>query len=84
MKVAVSIPDRIFVDADALAKRLHTSRSALYARALHDFIAANDEDPVTAAMNAVLDEIGNDPEYEAETRAITQVGARTILANTEW
>ena len=82
MKVAVSIPDRTFSDADALAKRLHTSRSALYARALDAFIKANDEDPVTVAMNAVVDSIGEYP--DEETLVITRHSARVVLASTEW
>ena len=34
MKVAVSIPDPIFAEAETLAKRFKTSRSKLYGRAL--------------------------------------------------
>ena len=38
MKVAVSIPDEIFAEAEDLAKRFNTSRSELYSRALGTFI----------------------------------------------
>lgn len=38
MKVAVSIPDAVFADAERLAKQLNASRSELYARALGAFV----------------------------------------------
>jgi metal-responsive CopG/Arc/MetJ family transcriptional regulator len=34
MKVAVSIPDDVFAEAEALAKRMKSSRSEIYSRAL--------------------------------------------------
>ena len=39
MKTAISIPDDVFVSADSLAKRLHMSRSELYARAVQQYVA---------------------------------------------
>jgi metal-responsive CopG/Arc/MetJ family transcriptional regulator len=39
MKTAISIPDDVFVSADRLAKRLHMSRSELYARAVQQYVA---------------------------------------------
>ena len=38
MKTAISIPDDIFVSADRLAKRLHMSRSELYAHAVQQYV----------------------------------------------
>src|SRR5689334_20092234 len=37
MKTAISIPDRVFTQADRLAKRLGLTRSELYARAVERF-----------------------------------------------
>ena len=39
MKIGISIPDDVFVSADRLAKRLHMSRSELYARAVQQYVA---------------------------------------------
>ncbi len=39
MKTAISIPDDLFVSAERLAKRLHMSRSELYARAVQQYVA---------------------------------------------
>jgi metal-responsive CopG/Arc/MetJ family transcriptional regulator len=76
MKVAVSIPDRVFAEAERLAAQLNTSRSALYARALAAFVGGHAEDRVTEKMNAVVDAVGekSDPFVrEAARRAIERV-----------
>lgn len=57
MKTAVSIPDEVFREADRVADRLGWSRSQLYARALREFIDAQGEDPVTAALDALADKL---------------------------
>ena len=73
MKTAVSIPNDVFKNAEQLARRLKTSRSALYARALVEFIARHDVDQVTELMNAALEEVGaNEAEFaiDASTRRL--------------
>ena len=62
MKVAVSIPDPIFAEADAMARRLGTTRSKLYARALEAYVSDNDPDRITDAINAVIDAVGDEPD----------------------
>ena len=47
MKVAVSIPDPIFMEAEAVARRLKLSRSKVYARALGEFVANHAPDRTT-------------------------------------
>ena len=78
MKTAVSIPDELFEQADRLAARMGTSRSALYARALIEFVARHDTDHVTDLMNAALDDVGI-----ADTEFVTAAARRT-LRETEW
>ncbi|MEO6717296.1 MAG: hypothetical protein ABIM50_08625 [Novosphingobium sp.] len=78
MKVAVSIPDTIFAEADALARRTKQSRSRLYARALSDYVALHSPDEITALANALADE------GEDDLRPFLRAGARTALKNTEW
>jgi metal-responsive CopG/Arc/MetJ family transcriptional regulator len=58
MKVSVSIPDQIFHEAEALARRLNISRSELYSRALKMFLIRNPEFMLTARMDAELDVSG--------------------------
>ena len=53
MKVAVSIPDEVFAEADHVAKRLGLSRSELYARALKRYVEQLRGSEVTTALNDV-------------------------------
>jgi len=53
MKTAISIPDDVFEDADALAERLGVSRSWLYASAVAEYVAKHQDATVTARLNAV-------------------------------
>ena len=53
MKVAVSIPDELFVAGETLSKRLGVSRSRLYATALAEFVAKNRGRKITERLNAV-------------------------------
>lgn len=54
MKTAVSIPDDLFAEADALAKDLRTSRSDLYSRALREYVARHSPDRVAEALDALF------------------------------
>lgn len=48
MKTAVSLPNDLFAAAEALAARLGTSRSALYAAALREFVARHEPEALAA------------------------------------
>lgn len=78
MKTAVSIPDNVFEDAERLARRLQTSRSRLYARAVAEFIARHDDDHVTSTMNQAVGEVGETAD------AFTREAARCSLQRVEW
>jgi predicted transcriptional regulator len=78
MKTAVSIPDDVFEQAERLADRLQTSRSQLYARALSEFVARHDEDQLTAAIDAVIDEVGDGLDD------FTRKAGEQFLRRSEW
>ena len=78
MKVAVSIPDPVFAQGEALAKRMKLSRSKLYAKALDAFVADHVNDALTAQINAALDKIGNEPD------PFVMEAARQTLKRVEW
>lgn len=78
MKTAVSIPDELFHRADALARRRGTSRSRLYQEALAEYLLRRDEQSITDAMNAVLEEVGSD--VDPWVAAVS----RQTLERTEW
>jgi predicted transcriptional regulator len=79
MKVAVSIPDPIFEEAETLARRLKTSRSEIYARALAEFVGEHAPDRVTETINQVVDSIG-----ASSDRQFTREASRRLLTNVEW
>jgi len=78
MKAAVSIPDDVFEEGERLARRLGTSRSRLYARALADFVAQHTDDKVTTAMDRVLEDVG------AGVDDFTRRAAHQTLRRVEW
>ena len=78
MKVAVSIPDDIFAEAELLAKGLKTSRSEIYSRALSAFIGNHAPERVTHMMNQVVDAVG-DASDDVSIRAAAQ-----RLKHVEW
>jgi antitoxin MazE6 len=53
MKTAVSIPDRLFREAERLTKRLRIPRSQLYARALEDYIRQQRSKGIKEALDEV-------------------------------
>jgi predicted transcriptional regulator len=78
MKVAVSLPDEVFAAGETLARRLKTSRSRLYARALSEFVARHDDGDLTEAMNSALAGAGE------EDAIFRRAAARQAFAKTEW
>jgi metal-responsive CopG/Arc/MetJ family transcriptional regulator len=73
MKAAVSIPDEIFEEAEHLARKMKTTRSNLYSRALREFLARHAPDRVTESMNRVCDEL------ETASDEFVRRAARRIL-----
>lgn len=76
MKVAVSIPDDVFEEAERLAIELGMSRSQLYSHALQEFVARYAPDRLTEAMNRVVDEAGDEIDEftrEASLRALKRL-----------
>jgi metal-responsive CopG/Arc/MetJ family transcriptional regulator len=53
MKIAISLPDPLFVAAEELAGQLHVSRSQLYAQAISEYLSQRHEAAVTQKLNAV-------------------------------
>ncbi|SPF50258.1 conserved hypothetical protein [Candidatus Sulfopaludibacter sp. SbA4] len=53
MKTAVSVPDELFRQAEAAARRLRVSRSQLYATAISEFLDRQQSDTITDRLNQV-------------------------------
>jgi predicted transcriptional regulator len=78
MKTAVSIPDELFRRADSFAERTGVSRSRVYQEALAEYLARRDPDRITAALNAVIEDVG--PELDEWFQA----ASREALERIEW
>jgi metal-responsive CopG/Arc/MetJ family transcriptional regulator len=78
MKIAVSVPDDVFQEAEELARRTKRSRSEVYSRALAEYVARHAPDRVTEAMDRALAEIG-----EPADRFL-QRASRRVLKRSDW
>jgi len=78
MKTAVSIPDKVFEEAERLARRMKRSRSEVYSRALAEYVARYAPDRVTEAMDRALDEIGEAPDQFA------RAASSRVLGRSDW
>jgi predicted transcriptional regulator len=70
MKTAISIPDKVFAEAERLSRRLKKSRSQVYTEAVSEYIARHDPEAITEAMNRVCETMDTylDPAISAATR----------------
>ena len=74
MKTAVSIPDELFAEAERTARRLGFNRSQLYARAIEAYLAIHEDDPVTAKLDQIADELDTSAGIEGG-RDLIETGA---------
>jgi metal-responsive CopG/Arc/MetJ family transcriptional regulator len=79
MKMAVSLPDKLFSGAEKLAKRMKVSRSDLYARTLGEYLSRHRPDDVTEALDGVCAQLGT-PD---ESKFVAAASAR-VLEQMEW
>jgi metal-responsive CopG/Arc/MetJ family transcriptional regulator len=72
VKVAVSIPDPIFREAERVSRRMRVPRSQLYARALEAYVRDQSSEEITRRLNDVYRRISSriDPEAEAVSLAV--------------
>lgn len=56
VKTAVSVPEDLYLLAEATAKRLRVSRSHLYATALSEYLARVQSENVTSQLNKIYSE----------------------------
>lgn len=53
MKTAISLPDSVFEEAEALANQLGLSRSELYTKALQAYVRRHNRDRILSKLNQV-------------------------------
>ncbi len=74
----VSVPDEVFAEAEQLARRMKCSRSAMYSRALAEYVARHAPDRVTVAMDRALAEVGEPADQ------FVRAASRRALKRSEW
>ena len=60
MKVAISVPELVFREAEQASKRLRISRSRLYSQALEEFVKKHRGQSVREALDAVYSRESSD------------------------
>jgi HSP90 family molecular chaperone len=73
MKTAVSLPDRIYLEAEMAAQNLGISRSALYLNAITEYLKKNSRKNITQKLN----EVYND-DYYKEFEPISNAALESI------
>ena len=76
MKTAISIEDDLFQQAEAAAKELGLSRSALFSQAVEEFIKTHMPNEITRRYNEVFADFGTDKE-------LNEI-AIDVLSRVEW
>ena len=56
MKTAISLPDSVFEEAEALAQQLGVSRSELYTKALQTYLERYNREQISLKLNQVYAE----------------------------
>jgi metal-responsive CopG/Arc/MetJ family transcriptional regulator len=74
MKVAISIPDPLFEQAERVSRRLRVPRSQLYARALEAYVKDHSGEEITRRLNEVYAKASSrlDPATEAVALEVLQ------------
>lgn len=78
MKIAVSVPDDVFEEAERLARRMKRSRSEVYSRALAEYLARHTPDRVTDAMDRTLAEIDEPADH------FPRAASKRVLKRSDW
>ncbi len=77
VKTAISIQESLYERADDLARRLHLSRSQLYARALDDFLKKHESRRLLDAINSALDD-EPDPEEKERLAGMRRIQRKRV------
>jgi GTP1/Obg family GTP-binding protein len=75
VKTAISLPDKLFKQAERLARRLKVSRSELYARAIAHYMRTHSRKEITRHINAFVDK---HPDLNALDPVLQSLQARSL------
>ena len=80
MKTAVSLPERLYKDAEKAAKSMGIPRSQLFAKALEEYISHHKRDSVTEKLN----EIYKNSTIESNIEEASLESIRELTKNDAW
>jgi metal-responsive CopG/Arc/MetJ family transcriptional regulator len=84
IKTAVSIPERLFQQAEALAHEMNISRSRLFSLALEEFIRRQETRKLVESINAAYED-GLDEEEQAMLKGMLALQRQVFEAeDNEW
>jgi hypothetical protein len=78
MKTAISLPDKVYFEAEETAQNLGISRSSLYLNALTEYLKKNNRRNITKKLN----EVYND-DYYKEFEPISNSALESIMELTK-
>ncbi len=78
MKIAISLPESIFEEAEQFARNGKKSRSQLYVAALKEYLSRHASDNITQTMNSVCDCL------EKQDTEFANAAALKILSSEPW
>lgn len=82
MKTAVSLPDRLYSDAEKTAKAMGIPRSQLFALALEEFINQHKKERITEQLNEVYGNMNIEPSVINEAMSLESI--RELTQNDAW
>lgn len=74
MKIAISLPDDVFMTAERLIKRRRVSRSQFYATVIRSFVEKERNQGITEQLNKVYAATKGIPDNACEKAAIADLG----------
>jgi metal-responsive CopG/Arc/MetJ family transcriptional regulator len=78
MKTAISLPEKVFKEAERFARRQKKSRSQLYADAIAEYLARHAPNDITESMNQICDHL------VSQNDKFQHKAARNILSKETW
>ncbi|MCF6334771.1 MAG: hypothetical protein L3J12_03415 [Spirochaetales bacterium] len=78
MKIAISLPESVFKEAEQFAHKVNRSRSQLYVMAIQEYLARHKSDNITETMNSVCELLS-----EQDSRFMTRA-AQKIISKESW
>ena len=82
MKTAVSLPDRLYEEAERTAQAMGIPRSQLFAKALEEFIERHGRENITERLNEVYSDVTADEFDDISNAGLESV--RNLTRNDSW